>query len=97
MCDVAGLHLWKSAAWAPKSGEVAGAGDCVERRVARADGYAAAEFPSRGGDAVFLMRGEPWPTASDGLIDLTSYWRIDSVVSVGASSNGTIWAARSGS
>ena len=91
---VEATHLVASETYDPSArGALAPDSQRVERVVAHADGFAMAGLNVDGEHVVFLFSGPPAPVRGDGLVALTSYWRVEHVVHVDGRGEHALYAA----
>ena len=91
---VEATHLVASATYDPSArGALAPDSQRVERVVAHAEGLSIPGLDMVDGYVVFLFSGTPVPVRGDGLVALTSYWRIEHVVHVDGRGDHALYAA----
>ena len=91
---VESTHLVASETYDPSApGVLAPDPQRVERVVAHADGLSLPGMNAGGKHVVFLFSGAPAPVRGDGLVALTSYWRIEHVVHVDGRGDLALYAA----
>ena len=91
---VEATHLVASETYDPSArGVVAPDSQRVERVVAHADGFSTDGLHDDGEHVVFLFSGAPVPARGDGLVALTSFWRVEHVVHVDGRGEHTLYAA----
>ena len=91
---VEATHLVASENYDPSArGAVAPDSQRVERVVAQTDGLSLPGLNADGERVVFLFSGPPVPVRGDGLVALTSYWRIEHVVHVDGRGEHALYAA----
>ena len=91
---VESTHLVASETYDPSArGVLAPDSQRVERVVAHADGLSLAGMNVDGEHVVFVFSGAPTPVRGDGLVALTSYWRVEHVVHVDGRGEHALYAA----